>query len=69
MFPSTRLTELLGIKKPIIAGGMVWCSGHELAAAVSNCGGLGVIGAGSMYPEISNTMLEGAKSKQKNHLV
>lgn len=51
MFPSTRLTELLGVKKPIIAGGMVWCSGHELAAAVSNCGGLGVIGAGSMYPE------------------
>lgn len=52
MLPSTRLTQLLGIQRPIIAGGMVWCSGHELVAAVSNCGGLGVLGAGSMYPEV-----------------
>lgn len=52
MLPSTRITQLLGIQRPIIAGGMVWCSGHELAAAVSNCGGLGVLGAGSMYPEV-----------------
>lgn len=51
MLPKTRITELLGIEKPIIAGGMVWCSGHELASAVSNAGGLGVIGMGSMHPD------------------
>lgn len=48
----TRITELFGIEYPIIAGGMVWCSGWELAAAVSNAGGLGLIGAGSMTPEL-----------------
>ncbi len=47
----TRVTELFGIRYPIVAGGMVWCSGWRLAAAVSNCGGLGLIGAGSMHPE------------------
>lgn len=47
-----RVTELFGIKYPIIQGGMVWCSGWELAAAVSNAGGLGLIGAGSMSPEM-----------------
>ena len=47
-----RITELFGIKYPIISGGMVWCSGWELASAVSNAGGLGLIGAGSMYPEV-----------------
>lgn len=46
-----RICELLGITHPIIQGGMVWCSGHSLAAAVSNEGGLGVLGSGSMYPE------------------
>lgn len=51
MFPKTKITALLGIEKPIIAGGMVWCSGHKLASAVSNAGGLGVIGLGSMHPE------------------
>lgn len=51
MFPKTRLTQLLGIEKPIIAGGMIWCSGNELASAVSNAGGLGIIGAGSMHPD------------------
>ena len=49
---NNRITELFGIKYPIISGGMVWCSGWELASAVSNAGGLGLIGAGSMYPEI-----------------
>lgn len=49
---NNRITELFGIKYPIISGGMVWCSGWELAAAVSNAGGLGLIGAGSMYPDI-----------------
>ena len=47
-----RITQLFGIKYPIIQGGMVWCSGWELASAVSNAGGLGLIGAGSMYPEV-----------------
>jgi enoyl-[acyl-carrier protein] reductase II len=47
-----RVTELLGIKYPIVQAGMVWCSGWKLAHAVSKSGGLGVIGAGSMYPEV-----------------
>ena len=46
-----RITELFGIQYPVIAGGMVWCSGWRLAAAVSNAGGLGLLGAGSMHPE------------------
>ncbi|NDV69853.1 nitronate monooxygenase family protein [Dysgonomonas sp. 25] len=48
---NNRITSLFGIKYPIVAGGMVWCSGWRLAAAVSNAGGLGLIGAGSMHPE------------------
>jgi len=48
----SRITELFGIEYPIIAGGMVWCSGWRLAAAVSNAGGLGLIGAGSMTPDV-----------------
>lgn len=48
----SRITELFDIDYPVIAGGMVWCSGWELAAAVSNAGGLGLIGAGSMTPEV-----------------
>ena len=47
-----RLTELFKIKYPIIQGGMIWCSGWELASAVSNCGGLGLLGSGSMYPDV-----------------
>lgn len=47
-----RITSLFKIKYPIIQAGMVWCSGWRLASAVSNAGGLGLIGAGSMYPEI-----------------
>ena len=46
-----RITELFGIRYPIVQGGMVWCSGWRLASAVSNAGGLGLIGAGSMHPE------------------
>lgn len=46
-----RICDLFGIKYPIIQGGMVWCSGWRLAAAVSEAGGLGLIGAGSMHPE------------------
>jgi len=47
-----KISELFGIRYPIIQAGMIWCSGWELASAVSNAGGLGLIGAGSMYPEI-----------------
>ena len=47
-----RITNLFGIQYPIIQAGMVWVSGHKLASAVSNAGGLGLIGAGSMYPDV-----------------
>lgn len=47
-----RITRLFGIEYPIVQGGMVWCSGWRLASAVSNAGGLGLLGAGSMHPEI-----------------
>lgn len=46
-----RINDLFGIKYPIVQGGMIWCSGWKLASAVSNEGGLGLIGSGSMYPE------------------
>lgn len=46
-----RITQLFNIEYPIIQAGMIWCSGWELASAVSNAGGLGLIGSGSMYPE------------------
>ena len=49
---SNKITTLFNIKYPIIQAGMIWCSGWELAAAVSNAGGLGIIGSGSMYPHI-----------------
>lgn len=49
---SNKITTLFNIKHPIIQGGMVWVSGWKLASAVSNAGGLGLIGAGSMYPEV-----------------
>jgi len=52
MRKQNRLSELFGIKYPLIQAGMIWCSGWRLASAVSNAGGLGVIGSGSMYPEI-----------------
>ena len=47
-----RISALFDIQYPIIQGGMIWCSGWELASAVSNAGGLGLLGSGSMYPEI-----------------
>jgi enoyl-[acyl-carrier protein] reductase II len=47
-----RITNLFNVEFPIVQAGMVWCSGWRLASAVSNAGGLGIIGAGSMYPEI-----------------
>ena len=56
-----RLTELFKIQYPIIQGGMIWHSGWRLASAVSNCGGLGMIGAGSMYPDILRENIQKCK--------
>ena len=55
------ICKLFNIKYPIIQAGMVWCSGWKLAAAVSNAGGLGIIGAGSMYPEVLRTHIQKCK--------
>jgi len=57
-----RITDLFGIKYPVIQGGMIWCSGWELAAAVSNAGGLGLIGAGSMNPETLDEHIKKCKA-------
>tara|TARA_R110001592_G_scaffold131477_1_gene345248 strand:- start:557 stop:1498 length:942 start_codon:yes stop_codon:yes gene_type:complete len=57
-----RICKLFGIEKPIIQAGMIWCSGWKLAAAVSKAGGLGIIGAGSMYPEVLEEHLKKAKT-------
>lgn len=56
-----RITELFHIKYPIIQGGMIWNSGYKLASAVSNAGGLGLIGAGSMYPEVVREHIQKCK--------
>lgn len=56
------ITELFQIEFPIVQGGMIWCSGWELASAVSNAGGLGLIGAGSMYPEILKSQIQKCKA-------
>jgi enoyl-[acyl-carrier protein] reductase II len=58
----TKITELFGIQYPIIQGGMIWCSGWELASAVSNAGGLGLIGGGSMSPEIFREHIQKCKA-------
>lgn len=57
-----RVTQLLGINYPLIQAGMIWCSGHELASAVSNAGGLGIIGSGSMYPHILDEHIQKCKA-------
>jgi enoyl-[acyl-carrier protein] reductase II len=57
-----RVTELFKIEYPIIQAGMVWCSGWRLAAAVSNAGGLGMIGAGSMYPDVFREHVRNCKA-------
>lgn len=62
----TRITQLLNIKYPIIQAGMVWVSGWKLASAVSNCGGLGLIGAGSMKPELLKEHLQKCKASTTN---
>ena len=56
-----RICKLFGIKYPVVQAGMVWCSGWRLASAVSNCGGLGLIGAGSMHPEVLQEHIRKAK--------
>lgn len=56
-----RICKLFNIKYPIIQGGMIWCSGWELASAVSNAGGLGLIGSGSMYPDILREHIQKCK--------
>ena len=60
-----RITSLFGIRYPIIQAGMIWCSGWRLANAVSNSGGLGIIGAGSMYPEILREHIQKCKKATK----
>ena len=56
-----KITQLFNIKYPIIQGGMIWNSGYKLASAVSNAGGLGLIGAGSMYPEVLREHIQKCK--------
>jgi enoyl-[acyl-carrier protein] reductase II len=58
---TNRITQLFNIKYPIVQGGMVWVSGWKLASAVSNAGGLGLIGAGSMYPEVLREHIQKCK--------
>ncbi len=57
-----RIAKLFNIEYPLIQGGMIWCSGWELASAVSNAGGLGIIGSGSMTPEILKKHIQKCKS-------
>ncbi|WP_405198199.1 NAD(P)H-dependent flavin oxidoreductase [Christiangramia sp. LLG6405-1] len=60
-FKHNRITELFNIEYPLIQAGMIWASGWKLASAVSNAGGLGIIGAGSMYPEILKEHIQKCK--------
>ena len=60
-----RITDLFGIRYPIIQAGMVWCSGWRLASAVSNAGGLGLIGAGSMHPATLREHIQKCKAATK----
>src|ERR1700741_2186039 len=59
---TNAITSLFGIQYPIIQAGMIWCSGWELASAVSNAGGLGLIGSGSLYPDILRTHIQKCKA-------
>ena len=59
---TNRITALLGIQYPLIQAGMVWASGWRLASAVSNAGGLGIIGSGSMYPEVLKTHIRNCRA-------
>ena len=59
-----RITQLFNIDYPIIQAGMIWCSGWELASAVSNAGCLGIIGSGSMYPDVLDLHIKKCKAKE-----
>lgn len=61
-----KITSLLGIQYPIIQAGMVWCSGWRLASAASNNGALGVLGAGSMYPDVLREHIQKCKNATQN---
>lgn len=61
-----KITQLFNIKYPIVQGGMVWVSGWKLASAVSNAGGLGLIGAGSMYPDVLREHIQKCKKATDN---
>ena len=63
---SNRITSLFKIQYPVIQAGMIWCSGWRLAAAVSKAGGLGIIGAGSMYPEVLRTHIQQLRKATSN---
>lgn len=63
---ANEINTLFGIKYPIIQAGMIWCSGWRLAAAVSNAGGLGIIGAGSMYPDVLREHIQKCKQATPN---
>jgi enoyl-[acyl-carrier protein] reductase II len=63
---TNRITSLFGIKYPIVQAGMIWCSGWRLASVVSNAGGLGLIGAGSMSPEILEEHIKKCKAATQN---
>lgn len=62
MKEQNRITQLFKIREPIIQAGMIWCSGWKLALAVSNVGGLGLIGSGSMYPEVLKEHIQKCKN-------
>ncbi len=59
---SEKITTLFGVKYPLIQAGMIWCSGWELASAVCNAGGLGIIGSGSMYPDVLKQQVKKCKA-------
>jgi len=61
LFEHNRITQLYNIQYPIIQGGMIWASGWRLASAVSNAGGLGLLGAGSMYPDVLREHIQKCK--------
>ncbi|MEQ7800860.1 nitronate monooxygenase [Pedobacter sp. ASV1-7] len=63
---ANKITELFGIKYPIVQAGMVWCSGWRLASAVANAGGLGIIGSGSMYPDVLREHIRKCKAATSN---
>ncbi|NOT49879.1 MAG: nitronate monooxygenase [Chitinophagaceae bacterium] len=66
IFVGNRVTQLFNIKYPIIQAGMIWASGWRLASAVSNAGGLGMIGSGSMYPDVLREHLQKCKATTSN---